>query len=44
MLTRDQWVECYIPPEDLDNLTDEETTTKQAEIEIDFLAYLAEDH
>ena len=44
MLTREQWVELYIPDEDLANLTEEETTTKQAEIEIDFLAYLSADH
>jgi len=44
MITREQWVECYIPAEELTDLTEEESATKQAEIEAQYLAYLAEDH
>ena len=42
MLTREQWIDAYIPPEDLEDLTPEESDAKQEEIETQYLAYLEE--
>ena len=44
MITMDEWIELYIPEEELVDLDEFELGAKHDEIEVLYLAYLAEDH